>query len=163
MIEMAEKTVYLDSSALAKRYLAEPGTESIDELYHRAEARALRLAFSLWNIGEVLGAIAKAQRLGWISMVEAGNVAWAFVRETLKIRSLGSLRIAPVRGDLLADTIPLLFRHGLSQPDGLQITTCRDLRGDALVSADRRLIEAARQEGMRAYHPVADAQQLRAL
>ena len=153
----------MDSSAIAKRYVAEDGAEAVDALYHRAEAGAIGLAFSVWNIGEVLRAVAKAQRLGWISSDEAGTAAWAFVRETLKVRSLGALRIVPVRGDLLAAAVPLLFRRGLSQPDGLQITTCKDVAGEAFVSADRRLLQAARAEGLLALHPTTDAERLRSL
>ena len=153
----------MDSSAIAKRYLAEDGSEAVDALYHRAEAGSIRLAFSLWNIGEVMRAVVKAQRLGWISSEQAGTAAWAFLRETLKVRGLGALRTVPVRGDLLAEAVPLLFRHGISQPDGLQITTCKDVRGDAFVSADRRLLQAAHAEGLVALHPVTDANRLRSL
>ena len=140
----------------------EDGSEAVDDLYHRAEARELRLAFSIWNLGEVLGAVAKARRRGWLSEERAGTVAWSLLRETLKLRGLGSLRIVPVRGDLLAQSIPLLFRRGLSQSDGLQIATCKDLQASALVSADERLLEAARAEGLLALHPVTDAERLRA-
>jgi len=160
---MNGKTAYLDSSAIVKRYLAEDGADAVDALYHRAEAGTIRLAFSLWNIGEVLRAVARAQRLRWISPEEAESAAWTFVRETLKIRGLGALRTVPVRGDLLAKAVPLLFRHGLSQPDGLQITTCKDLRADAFVSADERLTRAATAEGLVALSPTADAKRLESL
>ncbi len=160
---MNGKTVYLDSSALAKRYLAEEGTEAIDSLYRRAEAGGLQLAVSLWNIGEVLSAIARALRLGWISEDEARKASWALLRETLKFRGLGRLWTVPVRGDLLADAVPLLFRQGLTQPDGLQIITCKDVRADTLVSSDRRLLRAATQEGLRALDPVVDASSLQSL
>ncbi|MFQ5838324.1 MAG: type II toxin-antitoxin system VapC family toxin [Thermoplasmata archaeon] len=156
-------TVYLDSSVLAKRYLVEGGTEAVDTLYHRAEAGEVRLAFSLWNLGEVLSAVAKAQRLDWISPDEARTAAWSLIRETLKVRNLGALRIVPVRGDLLAQAVPLLFRHGLTQPDGLQITTCKDIPAEAFVSADRKLLEAALAEGLFALHPVTDEDRIRSL
>lgn len=42
---MDEKTVYLASSAIVKRYLIEEGTEAIDALYRRVEPGSLRLAF----------------------------------------------------------------------------------------------------------------------
>lgn len=160
---MNGKTVYLDSSALAKRYLAEEGTEAIDFVYRRAEAGGLQLAFSIWNLGEVLGAIARALRLEWISEDEAKKASWALLRETLKFRGLGRLWTVPVRGDLLADAVPLLFRQGLTQPDGLQIITCKDVRADTFVSSDRRLLRAATQEGLRALDPVVDARSLRSL
>jgi uncharacterized protein len=160
---MDGKMVYLDSSAIAKRYLAEDGVEAVDGLYHRAEARAVRLAFSLWNIGEVLGAVVKAERLGWVSARQARDARWAFLMETLKLRDLGVLRTVPVRGDLLAGALPLLLRHGIRQPDGLQLATCRDLGALAIISADHRLLEVARAEGLTAWDPVQDSARLRAL
>jgi predicted nucleic acid-binding protein len=154
---MKPTIVYLDSSALAKRYLAEEGTETIDTLYRRAESGDLDLAFSVWNVGEVMSAVAKAQRLGYLSQDEAREVAWSLVSETRKAVGLGVLHVLPVRGDLLAESIPLLFRRGLTQPDALQITSCRDVPTEILVSADQRLLEAARAEGLQALNPVADA------
>lgn len=160
---MNETIAYLDSSAIVKRYLAEEGSPAVDELYHRAEAGQLRLAFSVWNIGEVLRAMARAVGHGWITESEARTTTWSFLRETLKIRGLGGLRLVPVRGDLLAASVPLLFRRGLSQPDALQIATCRDLQAKAFVCADAKLRDAAHAEGLTALHPVDDAARLRAL
>jgi predicted nucleic acid-binding protein len=153
---MSETVVYLDSSALAQRYMVEEGTRTLDGLYHRAESGDLQLAFSAWNLGEVLSAVARAQRQGRISLGGARQVARSLVSETTKAVSLGVLEVMPLRGDLLAEAVPLLFRHGLTQPDALQITSCRDVPTEIFLSADRRLLEAARAEGLQALHPVAD-------
>ena len=160
---MNGKSVYLDSSAIAKRYLAEDGSETVDALYRRAEAREVRLAFSLWNVGEVARAIAKAERLRWISKKQAGAATWAFLRESLKLRDLGVLRTIPVRGDLLAKALTLLLREGIGQADGLQIATCKEFGASALVSADRRLLEVARSEGLAALDPVGDGPRIRSI
>lgn len=100
---MSGKTVYLDPSALAKRYLAEEGTGLLDWLYGRAEAGALEVAFSLWNVGEVASALAQAQRRGRATAEAVETALWLLLRETRKMRALGVLRVLPVRGDLLAD------------------------------------------------------------
>lgn len=160
---MNGKTVYLDSSAIAKRYVAEEGTESVDLLYRRAESREIQLAFSLWNVGEVLRALARAEEVGWISEAQVSTAGWSFVQETLKVHALGALRTVPVRGDLLAEAVPLLFRYRVSQPDALQVTTCKDVRADALISADRRLLQVARAEGLLALDPKADESRIRSL
>ncbi len=160
---MTGTTVYLDSSAVVKRYLVEEGTDAVDGIYRRAEAGELRIAFSLWNLGEVLRAVGKGVRRGLLSESGAQTIAWAFLRETLKLRGLGALRIIAVRGDLLARTIPLIFRHGIGQPDGLQITSSAEVQASALVSADESLVRVARLEGARALHPVEDAGEIGAL
>jgi predicted nucleic acid-binding protein len=156
-------TVYLDSSAIAKRYLGEEGADVLDALYRRAESRAVSISFSMWNIGEVLRAIARARQTDWISERDARAAAWLFVQETLKLRGLGGLRLAALRGDLLASAVPLLFRRGLTQPDALQIVTCKDVGGTVLVSSDVKLLRAAMEEGLDAADPLEDADRLRSL
>lgn len=71
--------------------------------------------------------------------------------------------MVPVRGDLLAEAVALLLRHALSQPDALQIATSQFLAADVFVAADRRLVEAARAEGMQARDPITQVDELRAL
>ena len=63
---------------------------------------------------------------------------------------------------MIAGAIPLLLASRLSQPDALQIATCRDI-GGVLVSADARLVREARAERLTAFDPAVDAEALRAL
>jgi len=49
--------LYLDSSAIVKRYVLEEGTKKVQETYLEALNGAASLYFSIWNIGEVLGAL----------------------------------------------------------------------------------------------------------
>jgi len=48
---------YLDSSAIVKRYVLEPGSDVVAEVYEGALDGELILSFSAWNIGEVLGVL----------------------------------------------------------------------------------------------------------
>lgn len=157
---MSGNIVYVDSSALAKRYVLERGTEALDGLYHRAEAGRVDLALSLWNIGEVAGALARALRAEGGTEEVVRETLWSFLRETRKMRLLGALRVVPVRGDLLAEGIPLLLRHDLTQPEALQIVTCRDVAADVLLTADRKLLLASRDEGIKALDPIADREEI---
>jgi len=150
-------TVYLDSSALAKRYLAEDGSDAVDGLYRRAEGLDVRLAFSLWNLGEVLRAVARARSMGHLTQRQAGVSTWLLLRETLKFRALGALRIVPVGSDVIASAIPLLLASRLGQPDAIQIASAREVGAGAFLAADERLIREARREGLNALHPVGDA------
>ncbi len=153
--------MYLDSSAITRRCVAEEGSEAIDAPYARSEARGRDLCFSLWNVGEVLGAIAKARRMGWLTAAGAEPAAWSFVRESTKLRHLGALRTVPVRGDPLEAALTLLFRWDIEQADALQIATCQDLRASAFVSGDRQLLGVARAGGLTARDPLEDADRLR--
>ncbi len=48
---MRGSVVYLDSSAIIKRYIGEPGSDKVRELYLKAYAGEVTLSYSLWNIG----------------------------------------------------------------------------------------------------------------
>lgn len=156
-------TVYLDSSALVKRYIGEDGSEAIDSLYRRAEGLDLQLVFSLWNVGEALRAIARARAMGILTEVEAAKSTWLFLRETLKFRALGALRIVPIGSDVISRAIPLLLASRLGQPDAIQIATALGFEAGAFVAADRRLVLEARKEGLNALDPIEDAGGLAAL
>ena len=59
--------LYLDTSAIVKRYVAEPGTETVDAIFDKAETGELTIALSLWNIGETLGVLDERRRRGWLT------------------------------------------------------------------------------------------------
>jgi len=44
--------VYLDSSAIVKRYISEPGTPVADKIFDKCWEGELLIATSIWNIGE---------------------------------------------------------------------------------------------------------------
>lgn len=48
---MKEKNVYLDSSAIVKRYVSEKGSEAVDFIFDNAEAEKAKISFSIWNVG----------------------------------------------------------------------------------------------------------------
>ena len=59
--------LYLDTSAILKRYIAEPGTETTDIIFDKAEAGEIKITISLWNIGEALGVLDEKRRKGWLT------------------------------------------------------------------------------------------------
>ncbi|RLI84796.1 MAG: PIN domain nuclease, partial [Archaeoglobales archaeon] len=64
------KRVYLDSSAIVKRYIKERGTEVVDLVFDNAELGNVKIFFSIWNIGEVLGVLDRYRRRNLISSKE---------------------------------------------------------------------------------------------
>jgi predicted nucleic acid-binding protein len=57
MLSKAEETCYLDTSALVKRYVEEPGSETVDTIYRDTYRGVKRLSFSYWNIAESRGGV----------------------------------------------------------------------------------------------------------
>ena len=59
---MSVESIYLDTSALIKRYILEEYSEHVDRLYREAHAGRVRIGFSIWNIGEVAVVLDKYER-----------------------------------------------------------------------------------------------------
>lgn len=58
---MREKTIYLDSSVVLKRYVEEPGGNYVRQVYKQVYNGLVKIVFSVWNIGEVLGVLDRSR------------------------------------------------------------------------------------------------------
>jgi len=75
----------------------------------------VRLAFSLWNIGEVLGALNKARHLNRVSEEDCARAKRAFLSETRRLARLRLAMIVPARSAILVDSWRLLEKHRIYQ------------------------------------------------
>ena len=135
--------VYLDSSALAKRYLAESGSVEIGRLIRQATL----VGASLLARAEVPAALAKAARMNWLERGDAERLAEAFrahwpnlfvVQATDAVMSL-------------ADT--LAWEHGLRAYDAVHLASAltwqRAVNAPLTVATfDRQMWQAARPAGL---------------
>jgi len=141
---------YLDTSALVKRYIREPGTDVMDEVFRAAWEGRVELVFSLWNIGECLVVYDKYRARGAITPEEFELALGRLLAEVLALMDRGVLTIVPVSSRVLARAWTYVLEEHIYQADALQIATC-ELEGcDYLLAADRRLIEVCRQRGIKA-------------
>lgn len=152
--------VYLDSSAIVKRYSRESGTAGIVALYRSAYAGHTTLCFSEWNVGEVLGVLQRKARLASRPRAYAGRKG-RLHGELATLARLRFLEIAAVGSRLLRDSWSVMERHGMYVADALQIVTARDQACDHFVSGDGDLRAAAGAEGLDALDPVADIARIR--
>ena len=77
--------LYLDSSVMLKRYISEPGTETTDAIFDKAETGELTLTISLWNIGEALRVLDEKHRKGWLTEKEFRVTLHNFADELVKL------------------------------------------------------------------------------
>lgn len=87
--------VYLDSSAIVKRYVLEDGTDVVQEAYTKALQGETKLSFSVWNIGEALGVLDTYQRRKWLKKENHKTARESFITETLRLIKLGLLIRCP--------------------------------------------------------------------
>ena len=81
--------IYLDTSALVKRYVEEEGTQGVDKLFDSAYRGSAVLATSVFNIGEAVSVLDKKARRGEL----AGDVKTAvslMLREVKTLTRLGA-------------------------------------------------------------------------
>ncbi len=144
--------VYLDTSAIVKRYIVEDGSNIVNKLYEEALNGDLALSFSLWNIGEVLGVFDKYYRRGWISEEEYKHVQLLFKAETRRLIKLKVLHIVPVKSRLLVKTWCLITKHHIYVADALQIVSARTVGADKLVTGDKKLYDVSILEDLDALY-----------
>lgn len=142
--------IYLDSSAIVKRYISEPGSSAVDLVFDRCWLGELSISTSIWNIGEVLGVFDVRRRRGWLSEDEFRDVLRNFTGEITRLLRLRVLEILPVLTSILVDSWSLVLGEHIYEADALQIQTCIYSGSNVLLSADKELINVALRTGIKA-------------
>ena len=142
--------VYLDSSAIVKRYVLEEGSDEVREAYSEAFNGAATLHFSVWNVGEVLGALDTYYRRKWLESKDYRAARELFIAETVRLLKLGVAKVVPVRSKLLAESWLLVEKHHIYEADALQIVSAKHHGVDQLLSSDQRLVDISRKEEVNA-------------
>jgi uncharacterized protein len=137
---------YLDSGALAKRYVQEEGSETMDQVFERAEKGEESVFFSTWNVGELAVVFDKYEREG---LLDAKRVMMTFLGEVKRLGKSRAAEVVPVSGSVIADVVTLTLRHHVYVADALQVASCKTVSGAGLLTADRRLAGIAREEGLK--------------
>jgi len=140
---MRGRRIYLDTSALVKRYVIEPGTGTIDSIYKEAHEGYVTIGFSLWNIGEASVVFDKYERMG---LIDSGRkLLEKLLGETRLLISLESLKLIDITLDIVLESVKLVLKHHVYVADALQIASAK--KGfNEFVTADRKLAEVAKAE-----------------
>jgi uncharacterized protein len=139
-------TLYLDTSALVKRYVSEPGSFDVSALTAAAEA----IATSLVARAEMAAALARAVRVAALDHEGARSAQRRFSQEWPDL-----VRI-PITEALVSRAEMLAWDHGLRGDDAVHLAaalTWRDAVGRDVVLAtfDRQLWEAAPAAGLQSW------------
>jgi len=135
--------LYLDASALVKRYIAEPGASEVAEAIATAEV----VGTSLISRAETAAALAKAVRVGTLTRQEASSALQVFRSEWPSLVRVQAIEMLVARADELA------WELGLRGYDAVHLASAllwQDGIGERVTVAtfDRQLWEAAEQRGM---------------
>lgn len=135
--------VYLDASALVKRYVAEPGSPAVEVLIGSARA----IGTSVVSRAEVAAALAKSARMGILRREAAAKALKAFDAEW---ENLIRLQLGEA---LAARAANLAWEHGLRGDDAVHLASAlvwRETLGESVVLAtyDRELWRGGRGGGL---------------
>ncbi|MET0163892.1 MAG: type II toxin-antitoxin system VapC family toxin [Vicinamibacterales bacterium] len=133
---------YFDASALARRYVHEPGSTSV-----RRQLRTGRIATSRLSAIEITSALARREREGGLTTAERDRAV-----RTLNT-DLAAYILVELTAELSTDAQALLLRHPLRSGDTVQLASCLYLQREtgeriSFAACDERLNNAARAEGL---------------
>ncbi|MBI2965029.1 MAG: type II toxin-antitoxin system VapC family toxin [Chloroflexi bacterium] len=133
---------YFDASALVKRCVREPGSQSIRQLMDSGPRATSRLSEV-----EVVSGIARLVRSGALSTPERDH-AIATLDGTLP-----AMLVVELTSNITLRARALLERHRIRAGDAIQLASCLDLQDRlgqpvTMVSFDTRLTDSAAAEGL---------------
>jgi predicted nucleic acid-binding protein len=140
--------LYLDASALVKRYVAEAGSQQVGEAIAAAELAGT----SIITRAEVAAALAKAVRVGALTRDQARSALQTFRNEWPDLVRLQLSELTVSRADSFA------WEYNLRGYDAVQLAAAslwQDAMGErvAFMAYDRKLWSAAAQAGLTAVPP----------
>lgn len=131
--------VFLDTSAFAKRYIAEQGSDKVLALCRQAES----LVVSVICVPELISTLSR--------LVREKKLTRAAYRK-LKGEAIADLEdadICQITPEILASVVSLLEEHPLRAMDALHLACALNCQPDAFLSTDRRQLSAARKAGLK--------------
>lgn len=131
--------VFLDSSALAKRYIEEKGSDRVQTILLSASA----LAVSVICVSEVISALCRRRRERKLSTEEYRKSRDSLIADTDDATVIG------ITEEVIAHAVGLLEQFPLRSADALHVACASEWSTDLFVSADDRQCRAARAHGLR--------------
>ncbi len=131
--------IFFDSSAFAKRYVQESGTETVLSWCDRAT----EISLSGIALPEIISAFCRLQREGKISPIQYQQLKMSLLSD-IEDLAIGDLTPVVIRQAILS-----LEGNVLRGMDAIHIACAVALQADVFVSADQRQCEAAARAGLK--------------
>ncbi len=128
----------VDSSALAKRYVLEDGSEIVDQLLQRAS----QLALCTILVPEIISGLNRRLREHYLSPYEYRKAKGQLLND---VRDSIVLQVTPA---VISRSVKLLEVNVLRAMDALHIASALEWEAECFVTADRRQMMAANNSGL---------------
>ena len=130
--------LFADSSALAKRYIADEHSEALDQILQGATS----LAVSVLCLPEIMSALCQRRRERFVTKPQ-----YEAARRALE-SDLQDAVVIQIIDDVLLRSVHLLEAQPLRASDAIQISSALAWKADKFVSADARQCAAAKSSGL---------------
>ena len=142
---MSREIYYLDTSALVKRYVLEPGSEVVDMIFRDAYRGLAMISCSSWNIAE---AALVFDKYGRILGLNTRELMRNMMRELRILSRLHMLRLIGVTPTIIRNSIQLIYKHHIYVADALQVSSAKTINSSKFLTGDKKLAKIAEQEGL---------------
>ena len=138
---------FLDTSALVKRYHQEIGTKIIDEIFDSKEKVVI---ISNISISELVSALNRKKNEKEITQDDLGLVLSKFYSDVME-----EFTVLGIGDSHIISSINLVLQHNLKALDSFQLAIALELEdlNIIFVSADNKLCETAKKEGLKIINP----------
>jgi uncharacterized protein len=130
---------FFDTSAFAKRYIAEPGSDEVLALCQQADD----LVVSVVCLPELVSTFCRLVR-----EKKLGKADYRKLKDDV-VADLGDVDICQITSEVLDSANPLLEAHPLRSMDALHVACALAVEPDFFVSADHRQLLAAKKSGLK--------------
>ena len=130
--------VFADSSALAKRYIADEQSSEMDDILQGASD----LGVSVLCLPEIISALCRRRRERFLKPAEYASAKNALDAD------LADATIVQITDEVLIDSVRLLELHPLRASDAIQVSSALVWGADRFISADMRQCAAAKAAGL---------------
>ncbi len=130
--------LFVDSSALAKKYVLEDGSETLDELLHDAS----QLALCTLLVPEIICGMNRRRREGILSKNDYRKIRKQLLED---VRDAIVLQVTP---SVISRSVRLLETHVLRAMDALHVACALEWQAELFATADKRQLNAASNAGL---------------
>lgn len=127
--------VFLDTSAFAKRYVAEQGSDKVIALCQQADS----LVISVICLPELISTLSRLLREKKLAKADYKKL------KSDAMADLADVDICQLTPDILTSVVSLLESHPLRAMDALHVACALAVEPDIFVSADHRQLTAAQK------------------
>jgi predicted nucleic acid-binding protein len=129
---------FFDSSAFAKRYVEEPGSQAVDSLCQEAT----EVALSVLCVPEIISALIRRVRDGLLTHREYADAKQYLSQD---IRDAMIVNLVP---QVVATCTKILEASPVRAADALHVACALEWKTELFVSSDKRQISAAKKAGL---------------